>query len=678
MAQPGKSRGTGRRWPSLGTLLIVLAFAQGCWGGAPPSQPATVTPTTPPTGTPAAATPTAAIATVPRAVSSPSRPASPSIRAATPAVPSATPTEPRLGLNPPGTPARPGSPTATIQPTTIVTGREATIAQVQGTGQRSPLIGQAVRLRGIVTADFQSAPAQGFTIQEQEPPKTDASTGIFVFQGDRPVPDVKVGDDIHVIGVARESNDRTELDISGATSSVSVNSSGNPLPQATEIRPPVLDTEARAYFERYEGMLVSVPRAVVVAPTNGFGEFTVIRADTGVTRLFQSEPRGAGWRIVVGDDGGVRYDVAVGDGVDGLIGPLDYSFGQFKVQQLPEQRLIVAATARPVPGVAPAALGEFTVASFNLENLFDPIDTPGKADPCDRDQRGRPCAERITPADYALKLTKAGQAIRDSLGAPTIVAVQEVESLDVLNALAATPELAPYGYGAVLLEGLDPRGIDVGLLYRDDRATVIRAEQRNACATDDLGFGGGEARCSTRGDGVLDGYAVATRPPLIVSLTVRDSAGTVERPLTVIVNHWKSRAGTDPTGQQFTARRVAEAQLVAGVVNELLAADPNAAIMVVGDLNDFVDSAPLRALTEGTPLRNLATIAPESGRYSYIYQGLSQILDHLLVTPNLRAATIGFTYLHLNADYPAALAAQPNPYRVSDHDPPLGRFRLTP
>lgn len=667
-----------RRWSSIAACIAILAFAQGCWGGAPPPQPVTATRAFTATVANTAVAPTTAAATVARVTSSPSRPAPPRATAATPVPPSATPTEPRLGLNPPGTPMRPGSPIATIQPTAIVSGREATIGQVQGAGGRSSLVGQTVRVRGIVTADFQAAPAQGFYLQEQELPKVEGSNGIFVFQGDRATPEVKVGDEVHVIGVVREFNDRTEIDISRAASSVLVSSSGNALPPPIELRPPPLDADARAYFERYEGMLVSVPRAVVVGPTSGLGEFTVVRADTGVTRLFGDDARGSGWRIVVNDGGGARYQVAVGDQVDGLIGPLDESFGQFKIEQLPEQKLVVTAADHPAPSVAPAALGEFTVVSFNLQDFFDPLDTPGKADPCDRDANGNPCQERVTPADYALKLTKAGQAIRDVLGAPTLVAVQEVENSQVLGALAASPELAPFGYGVVLLDGLDPRGINVGLLYRRDRVTIANAVQRNACTVADLGFGAGEARCSSKGDGVLDGYSLAARPPLVVTLTVRDTAGNAERPLTLIVNHWTSRVGTDPVGQEFVARRVAEAQLVAGIVNEILAANPAAAIMVVGDLNDFVDSPPLRALTGTTPLRNLAPVAPEGARYSYISNGLSQILDHILVTPNLRAALTAFTYVHLDADYPGDLAGQPNPYRVSDHDPPVGRFRLGP
>jgi predicted extracellular nuclease len=681
-----------RRWPLPLICAMVLVFAQACWGG---TSPATSTPATAPTAAPgtrpaptAIQTPTETIAaptvastaapgTTTPAAAAPTRTSPASATPPGTTAPTATPTEVRLGLNPPGTPVRPGTPTPTTAPP-VVSGREATIAQVQGTGPRSPLVGQTVRVKGIVTADFQAAPAQGFFIQDPEQPKTEASTGVFVYQGDRATPDVKVGDEVVVIGVVAEFNERTEIDANRVGSAVLVNSSGNQLPPPIELRPPPLDADARAYFERYEGMLVSVPRAVVVGPTSRFGEFTVIRADSGATRLFANDPKGAGWRIVVDDEGGVRYDVAVGDQVDGLIGPLDYSFGQFKVQQLPEQKLVQTPAILPQPGFAPAGPGELTVASFNLENLFDPIDNPGKLDPCDRDANGNPCAERVTPADYALKLTKAGQAIRDILGAPTLVAVQEVESLDVLNALAATPELAPNGYGAVLLEGFDPRGIDVGLLYRRDRVTIESAMQRNACTTENLGFTDMEARCSSKGDGVLDGYYLAARPPLLVTLTARNAAGTGALPLTLIINHFKAKSGTDPEGKEFVSRRTAEARLVAGIVNELLAANPNVAIMVVGDLNDAVESEPLRVLTTTTPLRDLALDVAAPSRYSYTFNGQSQVLDHILVTANLKARLTAVAYLHLDADYPSSLAGQPTPFQVSDHDPPIARFRLGP
>jgi predicted extracellular nuclease len=678
-----------RRFRSLVVVcLLVLAFAQACLGRGPatatlpaasgtpasaaPSPSGAVAPTT--GAAPASPVPTSTISAQPTSVMTPTRPvgsASPSPTATPGAGPTAT--TPRLGIDPPGTP-RAASPTV-VTPSPVVSGREATIAQVQGNGSRSPLAGQTVRIVGaIVTADFQQLSARGFFVQERKPSAADSSTGIFVFQGDRATPDVKLGDEVTVIGVVRETSDRTEIDISLAASTLTIVSSGNPLPPPQELVPPPLAVDARAYFERYEGMLVGLPTALVVGPTNAFGEFVVVRQDTGARRVFGDNPDGLGWRVVVDDEAGVRYDVAVGDQIDGIVGPLDYSFGQYKVQQLPEPRLVVAAPARLPPAFPQAGEGEFTITSFNLENLFDPIDTPNKEDPCDRDASGRPCRERITQADYALKLSKAGQAIRSVLGGPTIVAVQEVESLEVLKALAASPDLAPLGYEAVLLEGLDPRGIDVGLLYRRDRVVVTGVYQRNACVTNDYGFGDSAARCSSRGDGQLDGYYLAYRPPLVVSMSVLGPAG--EFPLTAIVAHFTSRTGTDPEGKEFTSRRTEEARLVAGIVNDLLAADPDAAIVVLGDLNDFTDSDPLRLLTTTTPLQNLTLQVPAAERYSYIYNGQSQVLDHILVTPGLRSRLLRVTFAHLNADYPRALADQPLVHRVSDHDPPLARFRL--
>jgi uncharacterized protein len=667
--------------------LLTLAFAQACFGQTPSTATSTAGVGAPPSDGPLptraassigvaspSPSPSTTAAAQPTGLPTPTRPAGsagPSPIATPGTGPTAT--APRLGLDPPGTPQAP-QPTATT-PTPLIIGREATIAQVQGNGNRSPLLAQTVRIVGaIVTADFQQLPAQGFFVQERNPSAQDASTGIFVYQGDRQTPDVKLGDEVSIIGVARETSDRTEIDISMAASSVTIVSSGNPLPPPQELRPPPTDAAARTYFERYEGMLVSLPTAIVVGPTNRSGEFVVVREDTGARRVFGDTPDGAGWRVVIDDESGVRYDLAVGDKIDGIVGPLDYSVGQFKVQQLPEPRLVVASPARTPPAFPPAANDEFTIASFNLENLFDPTDTPNKDDPCDRDSTGRPCTVRVTSADYALKLSKAGQAIRNVLGGPTIVAVQEVESLDVLNALAASPDLAPLNYGAVLLEGLDPRGIDVGLLYRRDRLTIIGAYQRNACTTIDYGFTESDARCSSRGDNQLDGHYLAARPPLVVSMTVLGPSG--EFPLTAVVTHFKSRIGTDPEGKEFTSRRTEEARLVASIVNDLLAVDPDAAIVALGDFNDYTTSDPLRILTTTTPLQNLTLQVPQAERYSSILNGQSQVLDHILVTPGLRAQLLRVTFAHLDADYPVSLAGQPVPNQISDHDPPLARFRL--
>ncbi|HEX5505883.1 MAG TPA: endonuclease/exonuclease/phosphatase family protein [Thermomicrobiales bacterium] len=679
----------GRRWKIgvLGALLLLPLFAQGCLRASPPAPSPTPAPTpktrlgagapaatASPASSPATDTPVPTLAPTPTPAATPT--SGPPTSTPPPPTPPPTPTEPRLGINPPASPAVGVGPATPTPAPRATPGRAVTIARIAG--GPAALAGQTVSATGVVIADFRGAPARGFFLQDPAG-DGDAATpdGIFVYQGGRDLPDVKVGDSVTASGVVRASNGRVALDVSAPTTAVTVNSSGNPLPAPVELRPPRDDRAAVAYFAGLSGMLVTVPRAVVVGPTGRGGAFTVVRADADLARVFRDDPGGTGERIAVGAEGGpgARYDLAVGDQVFGLIGPLDYAAGQYALEQLPDAKLLVVPGKRDAPAVAPATPGEFTVASFNLADFFDPSAPPGDLQPCDVAPNGAPCQAQATPADYQRRLAKASLAVRDALGAPALVAVQEVENLDVLKALAAQPALAPYHYGAVLLPGDDPLGGNVGLLYRQDRVTVRGATQRNACTVADYGFTDADARCSTRGNGILDGHELAARPPLVVTLDVHGADGA--RPLTLIVVHFTALGGGDPAGQGL-ARRTAEAQLVAGIVNETLAHDPDAAVIVAGDLNDVLGSDPLRALTALAPLRELALDVPPAERYSFIDRGASEVLDHILVTPNLVTALVDVTYAHFDADYPASRAGDTTVIRVSDHDPPVARFRLSP
>jgi len=115
-------------------------------------------------------------------------------------------------------------------------------------------------------------------------------------------------------------------------------------------------------------------------------------------------------------------------------------------------------------------------------------------------------------------------------------------------------------------------------------------------------------------------------------------------------------------------------------VDDILIGDAQAYVVVLGDLNDYYDSAPLWALTEGSipggRLANTADGLPATGRYSYIYQGVSQLLDHILVTPALAARQVRVDVLHINADYPPADPEDTSPRHSSDHDPVIVTFEL--
>jgi hypothetical protein len=112
-------------------------------------------------------------------------------------------------------------------------------------------------------------------------------------------------------------------------------------------------------------------------------------------------------------------------------------------------------------------------------------------------------------------------------------------------------------------------------------------------------------------------------------------------------------------------QRLQQAQIVNGFVNSLLAIDSSAKVVVLGDLNDFEFSAPLTTL-KGSVLTALVETLPQAERYSYVYEGNSQAIDHILVSNNLVS---GATYdiVHVNSEFAT---------QVSDHDPALVRLTI--
>ena len=602
------------------------------------------------------------------------------------------------------------------------------ICEIQGDGFSSPYEGQTVRTQGVVFADFDQTGKRGFFIQFEgcdDDPAT--SDGIFVYKGNR-TDVVSVGDLVEVRGRVQEYYNMTE--ISAYLDNISVLSEGNPLPDPVDLNPPFDNDDARAYLESLEGMYVRMDDATVVGPTNRYDETWVVRSDLGLDRVFQDDPAGTG-EVVGVDDAGlfeITPEAKVGDQVLGLVGALDYTYGAYKMQLVAEPTLIPAPdppkagdvdgdgdvdlddllvirdhlgqTVPPAPESADlngdgritgrdvAAFlrlwhrlrlrpVEFTVATFNLENLFDTVDEPGKDDPI------------LSAADYELKLDKLAEAIHDELREPTLIGVEEAENLTVLEDLAARPEIQAE-YGAVLVDGPDGRGIDVGLLYRTDRVTVLEYEARQGCTTLVDGFGPdgnrdpqnpvNEITCDTDGDGVLDGNRLFSRPPLVVHLEVRHGTPSWGRrrsqDLWVIVNHFKSKGGDTADVQYTLPRRIEQAQFVAGLVGEILDADPLADVIVLGDLNDYLNSEPLAVLADAG-LSDLLLTVDRPERYTYIYKGESEVLDHILISPDLRWEFVKATPVHINADYPNAYEdVADTARRSSDHDPVVVRFRL--
>ncbi len=448
------------------------------------------------------------------------------------------------------------------------------------------------------------------------------SDGIFVSLGER-TNIVSVGDIVEVSGTVAENYGWTE--ISTAPSSVNLLSQGNPLPAEMELNPPFDNDQARA-IQFLEGMLVGLPVARVVGPTNSRSNTWVIRDDLGLERAFRDDLLGTGEIVCVGGEGHFEIEPSakVGDQIQDLSGVLGFSLGTY--------RMVLLNTALPDTWqrtfVGPRAhfSSRIHFRYFNLNNLFDWIDDPTKDD------------DVLTPTEYHRKLDKLALTLHDGMGEPAFIAVQEVENEIVLSHLLAREEFEAY-YGFIWKDGPDTRSIDIAFVYRLDQVSVLGFKQRQGCTGLVDGFGPDSNRdikdpqnvvfCDIDGDGTLDGNRLFSRPPLVVQLLVALEDGK-SMPLWVIVNHWKSKL-EDSDYQAYTLpRRVQQAQFVAALANEIFDAHPAANLIVLGDLNDFPNSLPLDRLTQAR-LRNVITDIPKTTRYTYIYQGVSQVLDYALI-----------------------------------------------
>jgi endonuclease/exonuclease/phosphatase family metal-dependent hydrolase len=260
-----------------------------------------------------------------------------------------------------------------------------------------------------------------------------------------------------------------------------------------------------------------------------------------------------------------------------------------------------------------------------------------------------------------LKQQKLAAALTQTLGCPTLVAIQEVEKEVLLQELAqlAAPGCG-FTYAVTHLESPDVRGIDLALLSNPNLVAVQSAELKQGCTVLETSVADARFDCPAGQD------ALFSRPPLLVELLVG------ERPFTIIVNHFKSKLG----GEAGTAPwRLAQANHVVGLVTAVLANDPDANIIVIGDFNDYEQAPPLLALAEKGNMENVLLRLPDETRYSFVFGGVSQLIDGIFVTPALQDNVAEVLILHVNADFPDALGVDVSPealpFKTTDHDLPL-------
>lgn len=617
----------------------------------------------------------------------------------------ATPT-PENTPTPTPTPENTPTPTPTPDGSCGKTDTYLATWDIQGSGDISPYDGQTVNdVRGIVTADFQNGTGGpyepwAFYIQAHETDcDSTTSDGLLVYTGSN-AKNITVGDLVEIDGSTVTEYQGpssftwektvTELDCrSGCTVSTLQSNYGLPAPE--EYDPPQNDTDAEAYNEAREGMLMEVTiDGTVIAPHNPYNEFIILRG-TGHDRLHH-DSGAAGHRIMVDGDGyaaeqcgqdgfgpiktfdTISYDPANGSAV---YGPLTYNFNMYKIQQDDDTYCIdfIAgddSSYDPVDNPPPTTdSNTLTVASLNALNFFDTNDDPEKSD------------DVLTQTEYDRKSTKLADAVcnANGLNQPLIVGLQEIENDVVLQKLAGDINAqcgVTYDYHT--LAGPDDRSIEVGFLTRSDSVTAVAVDERQGCSSTNWGidYENSDHPPSVSCSG-SEPYYLFNRPPLELQAEITLAGST--RTIYIINNHFKSKLSSSSCSiSDCTDRRVEQAQHVDSRVDAILANDANAYIVVMGDLNDYYNSAPLDELDktngvltnvwddkQGPPSSGQGTIT----RYSYIYNGVSQTLDHQLVSDALNNLARVTSPRHMNADWPGTHETDNTMFRSSDHDPLL-------
>ena len=526
--------------------------------------------------------------------------------------------------------------------------------------------------------------------------------------------------------------------------------------------PDDLDAAGR-YWERREGMRGRVAAGSVVTggrdvfASTADSEVWLVRGDSAVAQRSNPYARRAfrdahpldnkpglvddrnGYRILLGplgvkatagDNLALLSPARVFDSLHtAVVGGVDFSFDKYRIN--PAEQLVLDPGVDPSLNAPPAAFdrgGAYSIANFNVENLYDYRDDP--FDGCDFTGNGG-CVGVSPPFDYVPESLAAydehlgalASEVANDLHAPDLLLVQEAEDQDICTVSAGAlqcgatnnadgkpdtlQELAlrikalggPAYDAAFDRNGADDRGIVAAFLYRTDRVELLPATAGDPVLGSTPGVSYRGAPLPYNGDvsnpkalnadlpadvdtstGV-DGSNVFTRAPQVGHFRVwRNGIGLgAWVDLYAVSNHFSSGPDTR------VGQRTEQANYLAAIVAALQAADPQARVDAGGDLNVFPRpddplvpaSDQLHGLYD-LGLENLfdklVAQVPASA-YTYVFEGQAQTLDHQFVTPRLGDELEQARVAHVNADWPADFAGD-GPRGASDHDPLVARYDL--
>ncbi|MFF9101933.1 endonuclease/exonuclease/phosphatase family protein [Streptomyces rubrogriseus] len=571
------------------------------------------------------------------------------------------------------------------------------IHDVQGSTRLSPYAGEQVTdVAGIVTGVRGYGSSKGFWMQDPLPDADPAtSEGVFVFTNR--APEVAVGDAVTVSGTVSEyvpggtsSGNQSLTEITRPT--VTVVSGGNAIPAATTVSArsvprayaPEGDgaangsvnglalrprTYALDYYESLEGMNVRVADARVVGASDPYTELWITVKPwenpnrRGGTVYGSYDDQNTGRLQIQSLGKPADFPVAdVGDTLAGTTaGPLDYNqYGGYTLVASEIGALESGGTERE--STRRQSARELAVATYNVENL-DPSDDTFTAH-----------AETIVHNLKSPDIVSL-EEIQDNNGATddgTVAADATVGKLIDAIVAAGGPRYEWRGIDPVdKADGGQPGGnIRQAFLFNPERVSFTDRAGGDATTATGVRKARGKAAL-TLSPGRVDPANPAwedSRKPLAGEFVFRG------RTVFVIANHFNSKGGDQgltaqyqPPSRSSETQRHAQAKVVNTFVKEILAAQKNADVVALGDINDFEFSETARVLEDDGALWSAVKSLPRSERYSYVYQGNSQVLDQILVSPSVRrAGHLSYDSVHVNSEFHD---------QISDHDPQVLRFR---
>jgi predicted extracellular nuclease len=531
------------------------------------------------------------------------------------------------------------------------------IASVQGDGERTPVAGQSVTVRGIATW---IEPGQGVFIEELASDADPATSNALYLDSNHLATALVQGERIVVSGTVVELGDGPDtLTALTSISGMRVCERGVPLP-LSEIRLP-LDPGER---EALEAMTVSFRQALAVTDVYRLNDgrirlsaSRILPAPTEVARpgsdARDQARRNRAASIHARLDTDDRQDYSVGATVmaaEGLLGN-DGRYQQLWLREpLPYTPVVQYRNPPPEAGVT-------RIVSFNLHNYFNG-DGRGSGFPT---PRGAKTADEF---ERQRERTRAALRFLD----PHLVAVMELENDGFGPGSAADDLLGDLrqatGMEWAVVDALGgPVGTDaitVGLFYRTDRLQPI---------------GPGRVLASQP-------FQYHNRQPLAQAFLEADSG----KSFLVTVNHLKSKGSCPDDGPDADQRdgqgcwnptRTEAAEGMATWVRRLADDLADGRALIVGDMNAYRMEDPIQAIIE-SGYKDLTASTGLRLEYSYVFAGQAGTLDYAFASEELKPLVRSARILNINAGFPRGRELEFPWLGSSDHDPVVVDLQLTP